>query len=131
MSGSRTNLRPQPIIVSGDMSANITSDPIIMQSLSGMGFHITWSGTSPVGTMAVEVSNDYAIGATGEVQNVGTWVPVELSLAGSTVTSIPITGNTGKGFIDVEKTMAYAIRLFYDNTSGVGTMNAIANGKVS
>lgn len=128
---TRTNLRPQPIIVNGDMSADITSDPVVMQSLSGMGFHVTWSGSTPIGTLAVQISNDYSIGPTGDVLNAGTWVTIELSVGGNVVTSIPITGNTGKGFIDVEKTMAYAIRLFYDNTSGTGTLNAVANGKVS
>jgi hypothetical protein len=54
-----------------------------------------------------------------------------VSLNGTSVNSIPITGNTGTGFIDVDQTGAYALRLIYTAGSGTGTLSAIFAGKVS
>jgi DUF971 family protein len=54
-----------------------------------------------------------------------------MSYGGSTVTSVPVTGNTGQGFIDILGTGAYAVRLFYDATSGTGSLTIVVNGKVT
>lgn len=137
--GTRTNLRPQRVIPSpegdpidsGDMGDDITSAPILMQSLTGMGFSFSWLGTSPVGTLAVEISNDFSLDAKGEVLNEGTWTTLTLNLNGAPVQSIPVTGNSGNAFIDIEKTSAYAIRAVYTATSGDGELIAYANGKVA
>lgn len=136
---TRTNLRPQIVIPSptgspangSSLAGNITSQPILMQSLTGMGFSYSWTGTSPVGTISVQVSNDYKQDAQGRVLNAGTWNTLTLNLSGIPVTSIPLTGNSGNGFIDVEQTQAYAIRTVYTAGSGTGTLQAIANGKVA
>lgn len=128
---TRTNLRPQPVITNGDMSANITSSVTLLQSLSSVSFMYYWSGTAPVGTVSIQVSNDYSLNSVGAVANAGHWVTVELNLNGVPVASIPLSGNSGQGFIDVEPTAAYAIRTVYTFTSGVGTLNSVINGKVS
>lgn len=128
---SRTTLRPYSVITSGSMAADITSSVTVLQSLSRVSYAVSWSGTTPVGTLAVQVSNDYALNSTGGVANSGTWTSVELTLAGVPVSSIPVTGNTGTGFINVDGIAAYAVRLFYDAASGTGTLNATINGKVS
>jgi hypothetical protein len=113
------------------MSADITSQVIVLQSLSGASYSLSWSGSSPVGDVIVEGSNDYSIDAQGNVSNAGTWIPLELNYGGQAVTAIPLSGNTGKGLIDITKTMIYAIRVFYDRTSGTGTLNVVFNGKVA
>ena len=128
---TRTRFAPYSVITNQSMAADITSAATVLQSITGVSYALSWSGSTPVGTAAVQVSNDYALNPDGSVHNAGTWTTIELSLNGSAVSSIPITGNTGSGFIDVEKTMAYAIRLFYDATSGSGTLNAVIMGKVS
>ena len=136
---TRTNLRPQIVIPnaqgspanSGSMAANITSAPTILQSLSACSYALSWSGSSPVGTVSIQCSNDYALNANGTVQNAGTWSTMTVNLAGSPTTIIPITGNTGSGFIDIDQTAAYAICLIYTYTSGTGTLTAVFNGKVS
>ncbi len=129
---ARTNLRPQSVITAGDMStASITSSPTILQSLTLVNYAVTWSGTSPVGTLAVQASDDYALTPGGAVQNAGTWNTLPLDLAGASVTSIPITGNSGNGMIDIDGLGAYAIRLVYTKGSGTGTLNATINGKVA
>lgn len=135
---SRTVLRPQTVIPSlqGDpvsgasMAADITSAPTLLQSLSMVNYAITWSGTSPIGTIAIQASNDCSVSSEGGVSG-GTWNPLPLDLAGVSVTTIPVTGNTGKGMIDIDGLAAYAVRLFYDATSGTGTLNVVVTGKVS
>lgn len=136
---TRTNLRPQIVIPNakaspantGSMTTSITSAPILMQSLIGMGFSYSWTGVSPVGTLSVEVSNDYSLDPKGAVLNAGTWTTLILNLNGVPVSSIPVAGNSGNAFIDVRETQAYAIRTVYTAASGTGTLQAIANGKVS
>ncbi len=135
----RTNLRPQAVIPSplgspangASMAANITSAPTILQSLSKVSYAFSWSGTSPVGTLSAQVSNDYSVLPTGVVNNAGTWNTIPLLLSdGTTATSVAVTGNTGSGFFDIS-TSAYACRVLYTFTSGVGTLAATVNGKVS
>ncbi len=135
---TRTNLRPQPIIPSpqgspansASMAANITSAVTILQSLTLVNYAVSWTGSTPIGTLAVEASTDYAANGT-IVTNAGTWNPLPLDLAGASVTSIPITGNTGHGMIDIDGLAAYAIRLVYTAGSGTGTLSATINGKVA
>lgn len=136
---TRTNLRPQVVIPSpqgfpansGDMSSNITSAPTVLQSLTRVSYAVAWVGTAPVGTVSVQVSNDYSIGPNGIVVNAGTWNTVTLLYNGTLVTSVPVTGNTGNGFVEVNETAAYAMRLVYTAASGSGTLTATIVGKVS
>ena len=127
---SRPLLKPHTVISNGNMSASsITSDVTIIQQLSAMSYGFSWSGTSPVGVIAIQVSNDYSVDASGAVSNAGTWSPLDLSSNGVTSQSVAVTGNTGNGLVDVE-TGAYAIRAVYTKTSGTGTLQAKINAKV-
>lgn len=129
---TRTGLRPQPVIVNGSMAGNLTSTPTILQSLTSVGYSLSWTGTSPVGTVSIQLSNDYALNPDGRtVENSGTWTTMTVSYNGSNVTTVPVTGNTGTLYIDITKTAGYASRLIYTFTSGTGTLNALINGKVS
>lgn len=134
---SRTSLRPQTVIPSlqaspastTSMAADITSAATLLQSLTMVNYALSWTGTSPVGTVAVQASNDCLVSSEGGVSG-GTWNDLPLDLNGVTVTSIPLTGNTGKGMIDVDGLGAYAVRLFYDRTSGTGDLTVVITGKV-
>jgi len=129
---TRTTLRPYPVISAASMAADIVAEPTILQSVSGVSYTLSWSGTSPVGTIAVEGSNDYSLNPDGTEDNAGTWIPIYISVnGGSPASSAAITGNTGSALIEILKTTVYAIRLFYDATSGTGTLNAVINGRVS
>ena len=136
---TRTNLRPQVVIPSAQgspsnsssMAANIISAPTILQSLTMVNYAFAWSGSSPVGTISVQASNDYAVNPNGTVANAGNWNTLPLDLAGTSVTAIPISGNTGNGMIDLDGLAAYAVRTVYTYTSGTGTLTAVINGKVS
>ena len=128
---SLTTIRPTVVINKASMATSITSLPTVLQSITLVAYSITWSGTDVTGALSVQLSNDYALNPNGTVENVGTWSTMALSLSGVSVSSIPITDNTGNGFIDIEGTAAYAIRLVYTPSAGTGLMSAVINGKVS
>ena len=120
---SRPFLKPFKAIDNGDMSADIISTPTILTNLSMVSYQVTWSGSTPVGSVTVEASNDYTLDASGKVLNAGTWSEV-------VGTSANVSGDTGKGMINLNSMPAYAIRLKYTFTSGTGTLNAIVVAKV-
>lgn len=122
---SRPLLQPAPVIINGNMSGNLTSQITIISNISMMSYSYSWSGTSPVGTIVVEVSDDYQQNAEGGVKIAGTWNALPLSNTPS------ITGNTGNGLIDIDQLGAYAIRTRYVFGSGSGTLNVMFKGKVS
>ncbi len=113
------------------MAGSLTSSPTILQSLTKACYTVSWSGTSPVGTISVQGSNDYSINPNGTVLNAGTWNTMTLNVNGTPSTTVAITGNTGSGAVDILETAFYAIRLIYTAGSGVGSLTAIFNGKVS
>lgn len=122
---SRPLLEPFSVITNGDMSGNIISKVTITNQLSMLSYDISWTGTAPVGVMSVQVSNTYSQNGDGTVRNPGNWTTLVLSAPTN------VSGNTGNGFIDVDATAAYAMRLVYTRTSGTGTMNATVKGKVT
>lgn len=129
---SRPILTPFSVITDGNMSlSSISSAVTVIQNLSMISYAVSWTGTSPVGTLEVQVSNDYSQNSDGTVRNSGTWTNIYFSVNGVNANSIAVSGNTGSGFIDIDLCAAYAIRLHYTKTSGIGTLNATANGKVS
>ncbi len=130
---SRPFLKRSPIIVDGDMSlASITSPVTILQMLTVGTYAYSWAGAAPVGTLAVEISNDYSIDPAGTVLNAGTWIAVYFTLNGGAtpVASAPVTGSPGSGVIEFT-TGAYAIRTIYTRTSGTGLLQAVINCKVA
>lgn len=129
---TRTTLRPQAVIVNGNMSGNIVSAVTILQSITRVSYAYTWVGVGCIGTFTVEVSNDYALGADGRtVINPGTWIQIPLIVGGSSVTSIAISGAPGNGQVAVVDPAAYAIRTVYTFAAGTGTLQATINGQVA
>lgn len=123
---------PAYTVIDGEsMASDITSQVTIIQSLSVFSYSYTWTGSTPVGTISVQVSNDYEEDAQGGVANAGTWSDLPVESNGVIVTAIPLTGNSGQGFVDIELHGAYAVRTFYDRTSGTGNLTAILNAKVT
>ena len=121
---SRPINSPFQVITNASMSTNVTSFPTIIQNLSQIGYDISWAGT-PTGTFSVQVSNTYSQNADGTVANAGNWTNLVLSEVPSA------SGSAGNGFIDIDATGAYAIRLVYTAGSGSGTLNATVCGKVA
>lgn len=128
---TRPHIAPYSVIKNGDMSADIVSAVTILQKISIGTYTYSWSGAAPVGDISVEISNDYAVDAAGNVLNPGTWTAIYFTLDGSTVVnSAPVAGNTGTGVIEWS-TGAYAIRTKYVVTGGTGALQAVINCKVA
>lgn len=127
---SRTVLRPYQVITAGSMAGNLTSAITLLQSVTKLSYALVWTGTTPIGTVSIQASNDYSVLPTGLVNAAGTWTTLTLSYNGNTVTTVPVSGNTGNGFIDVVSA-AYALRLIYTATSGIGSLTVTVSGKIS
>lgn len=128
---TRTVLRPNTLPTI-DMSQSATaSSPTILQGLSMVSYAVSWTGTTPTGTLALEISNDYSLEPNGTVNNSGTWNIAPINVGGAFSTSAAISGNTGNGFIDVQAIGAYACRLLYTRSGGSGTMTITVAGKVA
>ena len=112
------------------MSGSLTSQATIISNVSMVSYGLSWAGSTPVGTVSVQASNDYSLDAEGNVLNAGTWNTLTLSYNGTLVTTVPVSGNTGNGFIDIDELAAYAVRLIYTAGSGTGALNATVVGKV-
>lgn len=128
----RPQFSPYPAINAVSMAASITSTVTVIQKLSMPSYSYSWTGSSPVGTITVDISNDYTQNSDGTVRNAGTWTSIYFQLDGMTmVNSAPVSGASGTGFIDVPITGAYAIRTVYHRVSGTGTLTSVINAKVS
>lgn len=114
---------PQSVITNGDMSGDLTSMITIMDQLIMISYSIVWTGSSPLGNISVQVSDDYSVTPGGTVNNPGTWNTLPLSAP------TPVSGSSGNGFIDIDAHAGYAIRLVYARVSGTGSMSAIVMGK--
>lgn len=129
---TRPHVGPELVINAQSMATSLESAPTIIQKISMPSYEVVWSaGSTPVGTVSVQVSNDYSLYPNGNVHNTGTWTTLWLQVGITTTQTIAISGNSGNGFIDVPITGAYAIRLIYTRTSGGGTMNVYFSAKVS
>lgn len=126
---TRSHLPPQEVLSSASMAGNLTSTPTILQSLTKVSYQVSWSGSTPVGTITIQGSNDYKLNPNGTVMNTGTWTTFTFSVNGSVSSSLPVSGNTGNGIADIE-TGVNAIRLVYTAGSGTGTLTAVVTAKV-
>lgn len=127
----RPQISPMQVITNGAMTGNITSLVTLVPKISMFSYSYSWTGSSPVGAVSVQFSNDYSIDSKGAVLNAGTWNTISFASSGSIVTSIAVSGNSGNGLIDIFQTGCYATRTIFTYTSGSGTLQAFINGKVS
>lgn len=129
---TRANLPPFLVLTNASMATSQTTAVTSTKMYPNVYYQAVWSaGATPIGTITVEVSADYALNVDGSVKNVGTWNAIYFSVNGAPASnSAPVTGNTGSGSIDIE-TSAPWIRLHYERTSGSGTLNVSVSGKVS
>lgn len=134
MSGRKNNLLNYNTITAGDMSqASLTSTVTNIQFLDDIGCQFSWTG-SPVGTIAIQVSADYAQDGMSppNVTNAGHWIPLTFTYwngsAFVTDTSIP-TSVGSPVYIDLAFLSAPWIRAVYTKTSGSGTLTASITAK--
>ena len=112
MSQTRRFIQPYQIIVNESMAVNITSDPLDISNIDNVSIVYDWVGTSPVGVLYVQVRNGDSPWSTLTVYPLAT-----------------ISGNTGNDNFQLTEVGFKELRLFYEVTSGVGTMNAYLTGK--
>jgi len=129
---SRPLIKQYHVITDGSMAGDITSAVSHIPLITVGSYAYSWSGTVPIGTISVEVSNDYSPGGIeGIPANAGTWTAIYFTLNGATAAnSAPVSGATGTGIIEWSTGAAY-IRTKYTRTSGSGTLQAYLNGKVA
>lgn len=128
----RPELRPYLVLTNSAMTQNLTSVATVIQKLSMISYQFIWSaGASPVGTVGLQVSNDFSLNATGNIANAGDWSTYWfLKSDGTYVTTLAVSGNSGSLYIEVPAVASYAIRAVYTFGSGTGTLNTWINGKV-
>ena len=92
-----------------DMSANITTETTNVLNVDNIGIVASWNGTSPVGTLFVDVSNDEGTSPTN-------WATLDFGV------SIAIANNTDSGVININQVPFVWLRVRYVRTSGTGTL---------
>lgn len=105
------------IVTSGAMASDITSTPVKLQKPTQCSIECVWSGgAAPVGTLQVQASNSYELSLTNP-----TLTPTWHNVSGA---SNAVSATPGTTFFDLGQINAAWVRLFYDATSGSGTLNA-------
>lgn len=99
-------------IVDGDMSDDIEGVESNIENYDVLGFEVSWSGTSPEGEVFVQF----------KIKNL--WFNLDMD-------TMAVSGNSGNFAILVKKDSQWeAVRLFYESTSGDGTMQAYVKSTV-
>lgn len=121
---SRKNRLNFKTLTNGDMSlSSVVSSVTSIQFLDNVGVQAIWAGSSPVGTVSIEVSADYSQDFMGNVINAGHWVAI-------TAASTAVTGNTGSDYIDLNQLSTPWVRARYTKTSGTGLINIYITAKM-
>lgn len=126
MSGRKNNLHKYQTVTNGAMASNITSTVTSLAYLDNIGYQFNIIGT-PTGSIAVQVSADYAQDEFGNVTNPGHWIALSINNS----TSIAITtGSPSPIYLDLNQLSAPWIRSVYTATGGTGTLNAFITAKM-
>lgn len=96
------------------MASNITSEVVSTKNLDKASIHVSWTGSSPVGTLTVQARN-------GENDSYRT---LDFGSA------ISVSGNSGEHELIFTELPFSDIKMTYTRTSGTGTMSAYIHSKV-
>lgn len=103
-----------------DMSVASTTSAITnVENTDNIGIVLNWSGSSPVGTMTVDCSNDYDVQSPAAAH----WVSLDFGSA------ISVSGNTGSSIININQLPYTWLRAVYTKGSGTGTLTAKLSSK--
>jgi len=116
---------------SGDMSqTSIASDPWSMDQMKGFAVQPIWTGSSPVGTITIQGSNDDGGTSGGNPPVITNWTTVSFKdNTGATVSSFSVSGNSGNTMIQDDAQYYRWARLVYTKGSGTGTLSARLEAK--
>ncbi len=99
---------------STSLGADATSSVVNVINQDKASIHVSWTGTSPIGVILVQARN-------GENDS---WYTLDFP-------SIGVSGNTGDLQILFNELPFTDIRLFYDRTSGTGSITARISSKTT
>lgn len=117
MSGRKNVILPHQFLVNGDMSGNITSNPIEIQWQDNIAIEIAWTTSDAEGEFFLQMS------VTGN-----NWQTIPQA---AYVPSVPLTVFfvDDSHIIDLNQLAPCKLRLIYAAISGSGTCNAWVTGK--
>jgi hypothetical protein len=104
------------IVDSASMAADVTSEGILLDQIYGLSFQCIYSG-SPVGDLILQASCDDVT----KPELATTWT----NISGATV-AIAAAGST---LFNVDRVYYKFIRVFFDRSSGSGSLTVTYNGK--
>ena|ERR1700722_16602772 len=97
------------IINNQSMASNISSSIVNINEVILIGIIAHWSGSSPVGTLNINASND--------------------GINFDTIGSVPVSGNTGVDSINCQELGFGFLQVVYTATSGTGNLTVSCNQK--
>ena len=118
---NRNNLGPVKIISAGSMGGDITGPATNIQFIDNIAIQLNWTGNA-VGDFKIQGSSDHQE-VNGVVTNEGNWVDISLSPAPAAA------GSTDQILINMTQLAFPFIRVFFDRSSGTGSLDAWISGK--
>lgn len=117
--GRKNVIKTHRIFDAQSIASTVTSDITNVINLDQASIFISWTGSSPVGVLTVEATND------DPSQNipVATWRSLDFGSA------INISGNSGSHDLIFNELPFAAIRIKYTATSGAGNLTATISAK--
>ena len=106
------------------MTGNQTSAITAVAFMDNIGILATWTGTAPVGTLAIYGSADPLTGAGGTA-----FVPTNWSQITTSPTPIAVSGASGTANISINQFPFNWIKVAYVFSSGTGTLFANLTAK--
>ncbi len=106
--GVKRVIDSEKFIVDGDLSADFISVPVNILHIDRVAVELAWTG-DPTGPFEVQVSN------TGD-----NWETVDATAAAA--------GSAGSAIVEIE-TSCRLVRVFFDSTSGSGTLSSYLTAK--
>jgi hypothetical protein len=110
------NFAQKKLVVNGSMSSDVSSEWVLIDQLAGFALQCVYSGT-PNGTLSVLVSCD-PVASPDDVVNFDTLASSSVAISASGVTTYNVNNQYYKWF-----------KVYFDYTSGSGSLNVAYNGK--
>lgn len=112
--GRKSVVKSFKMIDQGDISGNVTSAITNVINLDIASIAISWSGTSPIGSITVQARN-------GEQE----------AFRDIDIGTINVSGNTGNHDLIFTELPFTDLQVTYTATSGTGTLDAVLTSKVT
>jgi hypothetical protein len=125
MSGRKNFLHKVQIVSAGDQSqATVTSTVLGIQGLDNIGIQVNILTGTASGTFDVQVSADHNE-VNGNVITAGNWISL-----GSPYQATVTSGSPANIYFDITQHSSQWMRLLWTKSSGTGTFDAFACGKM-